>query len=126
MVPHLWGKGYQMKQLQVTARFPRIDSSNLSEFKRLAGEAVEITKGEAEVIQYDWFFSDDETTCVVRETYADSDAVLAHLGQVGDLLGKIIEVGGGLEVDVFGSPSDELIAATAAMQPRVYAYFQGK
>lgn len=115
-----------MKQLQVTATIPRIPSDNLSEFKRLAGEALTVTAEDPGVLQYDWFFNADESKCVVREIYADSDAVLTHLGMVGELLGKLIEVGGGMEIEVFGDPSDALLEATAALQPTIYAYFQGK
>jgi quinol monooxygenase YgiN len=115
-----------MKQLQVTATFPSIAPENLAEFKELAARALEITKGDAGALQYDWFFNPDETVCVVREIYADSDAVLAHVGMMGDLLPKIAELGGGLEIDAFGDPSPELLAATAELKPRVYSFFQGK
>ena len=115
-----------MKQLQDTATFPRIPGDHLGEFKRLAGEALKITQDDAGALQYDWFFNEDESKCVVRETYADSDAVLTHLGLVGDLLGRIIEVGGGIEIEVFGDPSDALLKATEALQPTIYSYFQGK
>jgi hypothetical protein len=115
-----------VKQLQVTATIPRIPREKLSEFKRLADEALKITAEEPGVLQYDWFFNDDESKCVVREIYADSNAVLTHLGLVGDLLGNIIEVGGGIEIEVFGDPSDELLEAIEALQPTIYSYFQGK
>ena len=115
-----------MEQLQVTATFPRIPTDNLSEFKRMAGEALKITADEPGVPQYDWFFNADESKCVVRETYADSDAVLSHLGSIGDMLGQIIELGGGVQIEVFGNPSDALVAATEALQPTIYSYFQGK
>ncbi len=78
------------------------------------------------MLQYDWFFNGDESKCVVRETYANSDAVLTHLGLVGDMLGTIIELGGGVEIEVFGSPSEQLVKATEAFQPTIYSYFQGK
>jgi hypothetical protein len=119
-------RGTTVKHLQVTATFPRIPSDNLSEFKRLAGEALTVTSEDRGVSQYDWFFNEDESKCVVRETYADSDAVLTHLGMLGDLLGTIIEIAGGIEIEVFGSPSDALVKATEALQPTIYSYFQGK
>ncbi len=50
-----------MEGLQLTARFPSIPSGNLPEFKKLAAQALEMTKGEAGTLQYDWFFSADET-----------------------------------------------------------------
>lgn len=115
-----------MEQLQVTATFPRIAGDDLSEFKRLAGEALELTADDPGMLQYDWFFSHDESKCVVRETYADSDAVLTHIGLLGDLLGRVIELGGGVQIEVFGNPSDTLVKATEALQPTIYSYFQGK
>ncbi len=110
----------------MTTTIPRIPSENLDEFKRLAAEALKVTAEDPGVLQYDWFFNEDASKCVVRETYADSDAVLTHLSLVGDLLGKIVEVGGGMEVEVFGDPSDALLKATEALQPTIYSYFQGK
>ena len=115
-----------MEQIQVTARFPQISTDNLDDFKRLAGDALEVTAEDPGVPQYDWFFSQDESSCVVRETYASSEAVLTHLAMVGETLGTMIELGGGVEVEVFGSPSESLRQAISAMQPDVYTFFQGK
>jgi hypothetical protein len=56
-----------MDQLQVSARFPRITPENLDEFKRVAAQALEITKGDAGTLQYDWFLNADETVCEVHE-----------------------------------------------------------
>ena len=47
------------------------------------------------------------------------------MAMVGEALGTLIELGGGVEIEVFGSPSDALLQAISAMQPRVYL-FQGK
>jgi hypothetical protein len=63
---------------------------------------------------------------VVRETYQNSQAVLTHLGMVGDILGPVVEVGGGVEIEIFGRPSEELVQAVEAFRPTYYAYFQGK
>jgi quinol monooxygenase YgiN len=115
-----------MEQIQVTATLPNIAPGNLAEVKELASRALEITKNEETTLQYDWFFNDDETKCVVRETYVSSDAVLAHMGNMGDLIGRLGELGGGLEIEAFGDPSPELLAAAAALEPTVYRFFQGK
>ena len=73
-----------MEQIQLTATLPNIAPGNLAEFKESSPHsASEITKGEGTTLQYDWFFSDDETKCVVRETYTNSDAVLSHMANVG-------------------------------------------
>lgn len=115
-----------MEKIQVSAVFPNIAPGNLTEFKQVAAEALELTIPEPGTLHYDWFFSEDETKCVVREIYADSDAMLAHLGNVGDLLGRLIELGGGLDPEGFGSPSAELAEAIAPFNPTLYAHFQGK
>ena len=115
-----------MEQIQLTATLPNIAPGNLAELKELAARALEITKGEATTLQYDWFFNDGETKCVVRETYANSDAILAHMANMGDLIGKLAELGGGLEIEAFGDPSPELLEAAAAFEPTVYRFFQGK
>jgi quinol monooxygenase YgiN len=81
-----------MKNIQITARF-KINDGKLEEFKRLADNCIAVTKEKDQnTLQYDWFFSEDETECIVREIYSDSNAVLSHMGNLGDLLEKIIEV----------------------------------
>ncbi len=115
-----------MEQLQVSAIFPNIAPDNIAEFKRVAADALKITADDPGVLQYDWFFNADETRCVVREIYASSEAVLGHLGMVGDILGPVVELGGGLEIEIYGSPSEQLLQAIEAFSPACYSYFQGK
>jgi quinol monooxygenase YgiN len=115
-----------MDQIQLTATLPNIAPGNLAEFKELARRALELTKDEATTLQYDWFFSEDETKCVVRETYANSDAVLAHVANMGDLIGKVAELGGGLQIEAFGDLSPELAETAAAFEATIYRFFQGK
>jgi hypothetical protein len=115
-----------VEQIQITATFPNIAPGDLAEFKGLAADGLAIAEGEAWVLQYDWFFNDDETKCIVRETYENSDAVLAHGANIGELLGKMAALGGGLLMDCFGPASPELVEATAVLQPNLYSFFQGK
>ena len=82
--------------------------------------------GEPGTIRHDWFLSDDGTRCVVREAYTSSDAFLAHLAAAGPLLGRLVELGGGLELELFGEPSAALLDAVSAFQPQIYHYTQGK
>lgn len=119
-------KGESCGQIQITATLPKIAHGDLAEFKRLAAQLLERTKGEAGALQYDWFLSADETKCVVRETYQNSDAVLAHMANVGELLGRLAELGGGLEIEGFGPVSPQLAEAAAALHPTLYGFFQGK
>ena len=115
-----------MEQLQVSATFPSISPDAADQFKQLAAEALATVRGEPGTLQHDWFFSDNGAQCVVREAYASSDAFLAHLAGAGPLLGRLVELGGGLELEVFGEPSAALRDAVAAFQPKIYRYCQGK
>ncbi len=115
-----------MSEIMATALFPAIPADGLAEFKEIAAKAVEMTGAEVGTLGYDWFFGDDQTSCMVRERYASSEAVFAHLGNVGPVLGRLVELGGGLKLDVYGDPSPELREALAAFEPRIYHFFVGK
>ena len=60
----------------------------------------------------------------MRQQYESSDAVLAHLGNTGALLGQLMAIGT-FGVEVFGTPSTQLMEAAGAMQPTVYTYYTG-
>jgi len=115
-----------MKEIQITAKF-KIHPGKIEEFKKIASDCVVAVakkeKGKG-AIQYDWFFSPDNSECVVRETYADSNAVLAHMGNVGELLGQLFTMSD-FELEVYGNPSEELQQAAAPLNPKVYSFFQG-
>jgi hypothetical protein len=63
---------------------------------------------------------------VFHHQAANSDAVLAHRAHLGDRIGKLIEIGGGCEFEVFGNPSAQLRQASAALAPAAFNYFPGK
>jgi quinol monooxygenase YgiN len=115
-----------MEHLQVNATFPSISPDAADEFAQLASNALATIRGEPGTIRHDWFLTDDGARCVVREAYISSDAFLAHLTAAGPLLGRLVELGGGLELELFGEPSAELLAAVSAFRPQVYHYTQGK
>ena len=115
-----------MQQLQVNATFPNITPGAADAFDDLAAEALVTILDEPGTLQHDWFFSADGGRCLVHETYASSDAFLAHLAAAGPLLGKLVELGGGLELELFGDPSTTLLDALAAFEPQIFHYRQGK
>jgi quinol monooxygenase YgiN len=116
-----------MNRIQVNAKFANVSSSNVAEFKKVAAHALEIAKNEPGVLQYDWFFDDTNTVCVVRETFQDSEALLAHITTMGDTLSTLSELGGGCELEMFGEPSPPLVDATAPLQRSIFrSSFQGK
>ncbi len=113
-----------MNNLQVTARF-RIHDGKLEEFKSFAEECLSIVKEkDKDTLQYDWFFSEDQTECHLRETYPDSNALLAHLQNIGDIFGKLLSLGD-FYAEVYGNPSEQLLKATAGLHVKVYSFYQG-
>jgi quinol monooxygenase YgiN len=113
-----------MNKLQVIASF-KIHEGKLDAFKALAAQMLKAVKeNEPGTTQYDAFFNADQTECVALETYTDSAAVFAHLADVGAMLEKLLELAE-MNLQVFGSPSEELIAASVAMNPKRYSFFQG-
>lgn len=96
-----------MDEVQVQATFT-IHEGRLADFKAAAERAVAAVRAhDTGTRQYDWFFSADETTCVVRETYESSQAVLEHIEHVRPILGDLVD-SAALTIQVFGRPSEEL------------------
>jgi quinol monooxygenase YgiN len=112
-----------MIELQLTARFA-IHEGKLDEFKSLAERCMEsVREKDTGTLQYDWFFSSDGTECVVRERYRDSAAFLEHATNLGELLPGIMGVSDP-DIEIYGSPSAELLEAIAGLAPRVYSPYQ--
>jgi len=112
-----------MSALQVTARLT-IHDGKLTEFKDVAARCMQIVREkDTGTLQYDWFFNDDETECVVQETYRDSEAVLEHIANMGETMGALLGVCD-MDLEVFGSPSAALVAAAAELAPKIYSRFQ--
>ncbi|BCS34966.1 hypothetical protein TBR22_A41920 [Luteitalea sp. TBR-22] len=111
-----------MDTLQVTARLA-IHSGKREQFEARAAECVRLVRErDTGTRQYDWFLDDEGTECVVREAYRDSAAALEHLANLGPALMALFEVCD-LTLEICGTPSTELRAATAPFAPRVYAPF---
>jgi quinol monooxygenase YgiN len=118
--------GWAMGEIHINAVFSDIDPTRVDEFKALASELLQITNADDGVLQYDWYLSEDGTRCVVRETYADSAAVVAHLSLVGEQLAKIGEFCGAAEGDVLGDASPELRAMIEPSGAHLCRHFQSK
>jgi len=115
-----------MKKIQLNARF-KIHAGQLEQAKELAATCIEIVKEKEAgkgALQYDWFLSPDNSEFVVRETYTDSDAVLTHMANLGDPLGKLLQISD-FELEIYGNPSEELQKAGAALNPKVYLFYGG-
>lgn len=113
-----------MKNIQITARF-NIHPGNEEAFKELATACIACVKEkDKNTLQYDWYFSADNSQCMVRETYPNSEAILAHVANLGPLFGRFLELSE-FTPEIYGSPSADLLGAVAAFNPKVYAFYKG-
>jgi quinol monooxygenase YgiN len=112
-----------MDELQLTLRFTILDGK-IVEFRHLAERCMESARTkDSGTLQYDWFFSSDGAECVVRERYRDSAAVLQHAANLGELMPAIAAVATP-DIEIYGTPSDQLLEAIASFAPRVYTPYQ--
>jgi len=112
-----------VSELQITTRFT-IHEGKLDEFKSLVNRCMEIVREkDSGTLQYDWFFSPDGTEGVLRERYRDSEAVLEHAANLGELMGRFLATSRP-EIEIYGAPSDALLGALAVLQPRVFSAYQ--
>lgn len=96
-----------MSELQVMARL-RIHNGKLEKFKRIAEKCMDsVRTKDTGTLRYDFFFSGDNTECVVHERYRDSDAALEHVANLGGTMGELIETCV-FSADILGTPSSEV------------------
>jgi quinol monooxygenase YgiN len=81
-------------ELQGIGRFKFHEAGKLEEFKRLSAQAMEIVRAkDTGTLQYEIYFSDDQSECIVLERYRDSEALLEHAANLGELGGAILAAG---------------------------------
>jgi len=96
--------------LQMTVR-----DGQLEEAKALVPEMVEATRSEPGALTYEYFLSHDGTSCHIYERYADSEAVLAHLGNFGsNFAERFMECFEPKSFSVYGPASDDVRGALDA------------
>ena len=113
-----------MEGLRVNARL-KIHEGRLEEFKAAAQACVEsVREHDTATLQYEWFFNDDETECVVLERYGNSDGLLQHIANLGEKLGALTAASD-ISIEIFGAPSEQLLTAIEGLEVTTYGYFQG-
>jgi len=86
-----------------------IDEGRLDEFKQVANEFIQrVELSEPDTVSYEWFLDVDGNKCYILEWYKDSPALLAHLDNIRDLYGDLLEVSKITRLEVFGNPSIEV------------------
>ena len=84
-----------------------VQDGKLGEFKALGEQMVEITKTESAVVFYGFSFSGQRAHC--REGYVSAAGVLAHLENVGPLLGEALKIAS-LDLLEVHAPAEDVAA----------------
>lgn len=82
---------------------------DVEEFKRLSAQCMEIVRTkDPGTLQYDTYFNDDETECIVLERFRNEDALVAHSENIGEEMMAAIVATGTCHGQLLGDPSPEL------------------
>ena len=109
-----------MGELQGIGRFKFHEVGKLEEFKRLSAQAMEIVRTmDTGTLQYEIYFSDDQSECIVLERYRDSAALLEHGANLGEL-GSAILATGLVSSELLGEPDADLRATLADGPVRLF------
>ena len=74
-----------MSELQGIARFT-FHEGKVEEFKRLSAQCMEIVPAkDTGTLQYEIYFNDDESECIVLERYRDSEALIEHTANISGI-----------------------------------------
>jgi quinol monooxygenase YgiN len=102
----------QLSEIKGVARF-KFHEGKVEEFKRLSAQAMDIVRAkDTGTLQYEIYFNEDQSECVVYERYRDSQAVIEHGAHVGHL-NEAIFATGSVSSELLGEPSAELTAMIA-------------
>jgi quinol monooxygenase YgiN len=115
-------------QIHFRAEFT-IEEGKIEEYKKLVQEMSRVVEAnEPDTINYQFYLNrDDETKCIVHETYANSEAVFAHITGVASqtILPKVFNVSRISRFEVYGNPSEKLQKVLTSFRPQTYNLFVG-
>jgi hypothetical protein len=98
----------------------KIAAGKLDAFKALCERFVAKTQPEKKVLFYGFSFDGELAHC--RECYADADGLLAHLDNVGALIGESLTISEIVRLEVHG-PAEELAKLKGPMAELNPQYF---
>lgn len=116
-----------MNKIQASAKL-KIPDGKLEEFKQAARDYIkEIKEKDKGTLQSDWFISNDNSECEIRETWESSEAAREHQKNLAEFSMKFF---GKFDlpylITVYGDVSPEVLAnAKAGVDVKVYSLLTG-
>lgn len=102
-----------------------VQEGQLDAFKALGPKFVAKTQTEGGCLHYAFSFNGNTAHC--REGYEDAQAVLAHLDNVGALLGEALKIAKIVRLEVHGPMTElgKLRTPMASLEPQYFALEPG-
>lgn len=103
-----------------------VNEGELDNLRALMEEMVAATEAnEPGALAYEWWLSEDQSSCHIYERYADAEAVMVHMGNFGKkYLSRFMSAVTPSQLFVYGA-DDNLKKALAAMGGQYYSWFGG-
>lgn len=103
----------------------KVHDGKLDDFRALCERFVEQTSTEPNCLYYGVSLDGDEVHC--REGYKDAEGLLAHLENVGALIGEALTISEIVRLEVHGPDAEleKLRGPMADLSPRFYALEYG-
>jgi quinol monooxygenase YgiN len=107
------------------APYFKVHADKLDGFKKLCPQLVEKSNQEPNCLCYGFTFLGDQAHC--REGYADADAVLAHLENIGPLLQEALKMADLTRLEVHGPEAElaKLRKPMAGLNPQFFTLEYG-
>jgi quinol monooxygenase YgiN len=104
-----------------------INDGKLGQFDSVAREMITGTLKEPGALAYEFFLSADRKRCRLLETYADANAVLAHMKGpvVQELVSKLLETSSISGFEVYGDPGAESGKMLTGLGAEIFPHWQG-
>ena len=103
-----------------------VEHSQIDSFKKLAKEMNAIVRtNEPETLQCQWFFHEGDDKWYLTEIFANSDAFLKHLEDVGPKLEEILEIAEVSRFEVFGDLCHSAKAVINSFGVKYFTFWDG-
>ena len=103
----------------------QVNEGQLDAFKALGPQFIARTRSESGCVHYAFSYNGSVAHC--REGYDDAAAVLAHLDNVGALLGEALKIASIIRLEVHGPASElaKLKTPMAGLNPQWFELAEG-
>ena len=103
----------------------RIDTTQITDFKVLMVEMVAAAKLESGTLVYEWYFSEDNSRCIINERYRDSNALLAHMRASGRFSERFLAAAKITRLRILGDPDAAVRAALVGLNTEYLSLGEG-